>query len=149
MNFGPRSCFILTDAGVKFLNEANSRSGKGAASQPHGDAHRNAMTEDRKRPFWDSETRQLKVGRRLVKRLTRPAPTLELVLQAFQEMDWPAHLDDPLPPEHGLDPRQRLHDTIKRLNHCQRPLTLRFLGDGSGRGIIWEWAAKRKGISHR
>jgi hypothetical protein len=41
-------------------------------------------------------------------------------------------------PLHGdLDPKQRLHDTIKALNHCHLLRIIRFSGDGTGEGIVW------------
>ena len=47
-------------------------------------------------------------------------------------------MDDPLP--HGLkvDSKQRLHDTIKRLNRDQKAHLIRFHANGTGTGILWE-----------
>jgi hypothetical protein len=73
---------------------------------------------------------------------------LELVLAAFQEMEWPSHLDDPLPPEHGIVPKQRLRDTVRRLNRCQEPLRIRFASDGLGSGIRWGWGRQRTWSTH-
>jgi len=36
-------------------------------------------------------------------------------------------------------PRRRLHDTIKSLNRNQTKDVLRFKGDGTGEGILWEF----------
>ena len=57
---------------------------------------------------------------------------------AFEEEDWPVRIDDPLPPRSGLDPKRRLHDSIKSLNRHQKSRVLRFCGDGSGEGVRWE-----------
>jgi hypothetical protein len=42
-----------------------------------------------------------------------------------------------------LDPKVRLHDTIKALNRHQVFEVLRFLGDGTGRGIAWRLLVPR------
>jgi hypothetical protein len=73
-----------------------------------------------------------------VKRFRVPALNQELILAAFEEEGWPPHLDDPLPQEANTDPKQRLQDTIKRLNRHQVNRLIHFRGDGSGTGILWE-----------
>jgi hypothetical protein len=90
------------------------------------------------RPKWDEQRRQLRVGRVLVKEFKLPSPNQETVLMAFEEEGWPPRIDDPLPPVAQLDPRRRLHDTIKALNRKQKRDLIRFRGDGSGEGIRWE-----------
>jgi hypothetical protein len=74
----------------------------------------------------------------LVKQFRLPALNQELILAAFEEEAWPPHIDDPLPNALGQDPKQRLHDTIKRLNRHQVNRLIRFRSDGTGSGIIWE-----------
>jgi hypothetical protein len=69
----------------------------------------------------------------LVKAYRRPAPNQELVLAAFEEEGWPPQIDDPLPGSYELDTKQRLHDTIVRLNRNQQ--------HGSAKGLCWEWAS--------
>ncbi|MBI3406825.1 MAG: hypothetical protein HY040_00525 [Planctomycetes bacterium] len=58
-------------------------------------------------------------------------------MAAFEEENWPVHLDDPLSPTREIDPKQRLHDAISRLNRNQKNRLLRFEGDGTGRGLRW------------
>jgi hypothetical protein len=82
----------------------------------------------------------MKAGDRLVKRFTRPAPVLERILAAFEEDGWPPRLDDPLPPNHGTVPEERLRATVRRLNQCQKPHVVRFESEGTGAGIRWGWA---------
>ena len=67
-----------------------------------------------------------------------PAPNQEAVLSAFLEEGWPRRIDDPLPPKGDVAPKTRLHDTIKWLNRNQQERLLRFLGDGTGQGVLWE-----------
>jgi hypothetical protein len=132
MTVGPRSCFVLTDSGAELLGLLEEESDLGN-SKPTASASR------RRVPRWSATVRELRADGRVLKRFRRPAPALELVLAAFEELGWPRHLDDPLPPETGIDPQQRLHDAIKRLNGCQCPHLVRFLGDGTGHGVKWEW----------
>jgi hypothetical protein len=142
--FGPRSCFVLTEAGAAFMGSLSVVPEEGS-STPAGNANTPAAQVRRKEPSWDSCLRELRVGRRVVKRFTQPAPTQELILAAYEEMGWPSHLDDPLPPEDGMDPVRRLHDTIKRLNRHQKPHLIRFTGDGTGHGIRWGWVQASRG----
>jgi hypothetical protein len=129
-----RSCFVLTPAGVALM------SGEGIAWRKRGTAHE-APSEPpapAKVPRWDAECRELRWGAMLVKRFRVPALNQELILAAFEEEGWPPHLDDPLPQEANTDPKQRLQDTIKRLNRHQVNRLIHFRGDGSGTGILWE-----------
>jgi hypothetical protein len=93
-------------------------------------------------PRWDCQRRQLKVGADIVKEFKLPSPNQETVLMAFEEEGWPPRIDDPLSPLPQLDPRRRLHDTIKALNRKQKRELIRFMGDGSGEGIRWELTDK-------
>lgn len=89
-------------------------------------------------PSWDAVRRELRWRGMIVKKLKQPSYNQEIILSAFQETGWPERVDDPLPPRLGLNPKQRLHDTIKRLNRNQITQLIHFRGDGTGRGILWE-----------
>jgi hypothetical protein len=89
------------------------------------------------RPKYEQGVRELRLGKRLVKRYRVPADNQELILKAFEEEHWPPHIDDPLPPRVDIDPHERLHETIKSLNKSQINRLIRFSGDGTGRGILW------------
>jgi hypothetical protein len=70
-----------------------------------------------------------------------PAPNQEIILQAFQEENWPHCIDDPLPPQDNLPIKSRLLATIKSLNRSQvNPLIL-FHGNGNGVQVYWETRA--------
>jgi hypothetical protein len=60
-------------------------------------------------------------------------------LSAFQEDGWPHRIDDPLPPLDDIEPKCRLHDSIKRLNRHHKDRVIRFRGDGTGEGVCWEY----------
>lgn len=93
-------------------------------------------------PAWDAERRELRVCGALVKRFKWPAANQEIVLAAFEEEGWPSRIDDPLPVEAEQDPKRRLHDTIKCLNRKQERPLLHFRGDGTGEGVVWEFAPR-------
>jgi hypothetical protein len=95
------------------------------------------------RPKYESDVRELRLGNRLVKRYRVRADNQELILKAFEEEHWPRHIDDPLPPRANIDPRERLHETIKRLNKAQKARLIRFSGDGTGHGILWSLIPKK------
>ena len=104
-----------------------------------------AIPEQIARPTWDAGRHQLRVGEIIVKEYKLPSPNQETILAAFEEEEWPPSVDDPLPVHPDLDPRRRLHDTIKSLNRNQRCFLIRFMGDGSGEGVRWEWIKRKTG----
>ena len=89
-------------------------------------------------PHWDPAARVLRVGGHVVKRYRVPSSTQEVILASFQEEGWPARLDDPLPPLHKGCSKDRLRDAIRHLNANQKNRLIRFRGDGTGQGILWE-----------
>jgi len=90
-------------------------------------------------PHWNAESRVLSVGGRIVKRFRVPSRNQQAVLSAFEEEGWPHRIDDPLPYRAGLKAKYRLHFTIGRLNRGGAQPVIRFLGDGTGEGICWEY----------
>ena len=96
------------------------------------------------RPIWNRALRELRVGDVLVKHFRTPAPNQELVLSAFEEQDWPAQIDDPLPPARGGNAKLRLRDVISKLNRHQRAMLIRFRGDGRGQAVRWEFVEASK-----
>jgi hypothetical protein len=135
--FCDRSCIILTPAGAALAGEPGSfprvfgGPGKGPVLLPR-------RADRPEAPQWDAGCRELRWGAMLVKCFREPALNQELILAAFEEEGWPAHIDDPLPSDGYCDPKQRLHDTIKRLNRHQVNHLIRFRGDGCGCGVRWE-----------
>jgi len=121
-----QTCFVLTGKGRE---ETSCPAALIAAEQP--------TTRRARSPRWEGGERQLWWGKSLVKEFRVPATNQERVLAALQEEGWPMRIDDPLPPERNIDPKSRLHDTIKALNRHQRHRLLRFSGDGRGWGVCW------------
>jgi hypothetical protein len=89
------------------------------------------------RPHWNADRRELTYRGRLVKRYRRPAANQERILAAFEEEGWPAAIDDPLPGEPNADPRERLHEAVRRLNGRQQQAQILFERDGTGGRILW------------
>jgi hypothetical protein len=89
------------------------------------------------KPVWNQGRRELRIGGALVKRFRQPAKNQLSILESFQELGWPAHIDNPLTGGGDVDARDRLHDTIRRLNNHVGRVIL-FLSDGLGQGITWE-----------
>ncbi len=90
-------------------------------------------------PRWDGLRRELLVDGQVVKRFRVPAPNQIAVLAAFQEEGGPPQVFDPLPPEGDQNPKRRLQETIKALNGHRLAPIIRFRGDGTGQGVLWEW----------
>jgi hypothetical protein len=154
LRFCKRTAFVITDAGVVFsdelldgygINELDSGVGvRFIEGAPELAGPR--LVEDRRknfntnlRPNWDRDRRELRLGGELVKVFKLPSPMQEAILAAFEEEGWPPRIDDPLPVHPELMPKRRLHDTVKSLNRNQKNSLIRFMGDGTGEGIRWEW----------
>lgn len=93
-------------------------------------------------PTWDARRGELRWGEAVVKRFRRSAPNQTTILAAFEEEGWPALIDDPLPGDYSVNPKQRLHDTIKCLNRFMIQRVIHFVGDGSGEGVRWKPCCK-------
>ena len=90
------------------------------------------------RASWDTASRTLFLGERVIKHFAVPAASQEAVLEAFQEEGWPTSIDDPLSPVPDQQPKARLRNTIKSLNRNQLTDVIRFRGDGTGQRVGWE-----------
>jgi hypothetical protein len=161
-----RTCVVMTAAGVAFA--AENRRGLSEFCEcgrakwdrplcPDGSRigtnfeNRNGAIENDKRPLpvlhWDSVTRQLWFGKDLIKQFKVPAKNQELVLAAFAEEGWPPCIDDPLPPQDGIDAKTRLHDTINRLNRSHKHQRIRFHGNGNGLAVHWAIVSPTRNIA--
>ena len=81
-------------------------------------------------PFWDTERRELRLGKVLLKCIRQRAKNQETILASFEELGWPPHIDDPLPGGDTVDAVERLHEAVKKLNN-QKVHSIHFLSDGS------------------
>ena len=141
------TCFVLSNSVAREV-ASNSISGSctkllrcinsaGRTNESNGNSYRRAAP-DCKSPEWNLALRELSYGGVLVKRFKTPAPNQVRIIKAFHEEGWPPRIDDPLPPVSDQDSRRRLIDAIRYLNRNQANSLIRFHGDGTGRGILWE-----------
>jgi hypothetical protein len=119
-----RSCFVVTEAGLRLLGQSDAPSAAVAGPTL-------AL------PRWDRGRRQLWYGDTLVKWYRVPAASQETILATFQEDGWPPRIDDPLTRVDGQDPQERLHEAVKGLNRGQMQRLLVFRRDGTGEGVTW------------
>lgn len=136
--FSPSTRFLLTDAGLYLAG--NSRTVPTLLRFTRQEAAEDS--EAASAPRWDGKAGVLYFGQQVVKRYVRASRNQEIVLQTFEDDGWPTHIDDPLPPSGSIDPKRRLHDTIKWLNRDHEVRVLCFSGDGTGEGIRWKTVAR-------
>lgn len=143
--FSRRTCFILTPDGAQFAARLLGMPGNGRRQDVASDRVFMALeaggATPQPQPSWDRDRHRLLVGADLVKEYKVPSPNQETILTAFEEDGWPPRIDDPLPMAPSIEPKRRLQDTIKSLNRNQRQRLLRFMGDGTGEGVRWEFVA--------
>lgn len=144
--FSGRTCFVLTANGRAFAQATVDALLASPCTPRHtvGVVSPAPATADRK-PEWDGQRQELRLGDAVVKQFKVPAANQERILAAFQEEGWPVRIDDPLPPNSEQDSKRRLHDTINSLNRNQKQNLLRFTGDGSGQGVRWELLGENAG----
>jgi hypothetical protein len=93
------------------------------------------------RPSWVKERSgawvgELRIGDRVVRKLRAKAPNVIAVLDAFEEKGWPEAIDDPT----SQNDSQRRHETLRSLN--QGLTVIKFHGDGTNKGIKWNWVKR-------
>lgn len=133
-----RTCFVLTELGAVFASKMYDESTPCSEFTGDGDRVPGDGSAYSLIPHWDKDRQELRVGTRIVKRFKTPAPNQEVILAALEEEHWPPRIDDPIPPHPNQDAKRRLHDVINSLNRNQQHSLIRFMGDGSGKGIRWE-----------
>ena len=157
--FTKRSCVVLTDAGATALSQGRfpptTIDGAAIPIRPPVIATQtlnpvtpntvtpnpitpNTVSDAIIKPRWDADYRVVTYGGVVVKKFKLPSPNQEAILMAFEEESWPPLIHDPLMPRPELDPKHRLHDTIRSLNRNQCTRLLCFRGNGTGEGILWE-----------
>lgn len=142
LRFYKTTCFLLTASGRELGSESqNAQVEEQCQAQSAPCVSNGHHAGDSNVPQWDQDRHQFRLGEVVVKEFKLPALNQETVLTAFEEEGWPPSIDDPLPPSPGIDPKRRLHDTIKNLNRNQKQQIVRFMGDGTGQGIRWELVA--------
>jgi hypothetical protein len=145
-SFPADACFVLSDHGVESLEGSIQSSMVPKTilmdSASHGVRQNSSCLKIAANvgsiPQWNPKKRELTFQGEIVKYFRTAAPNQEKFLVAYQEEGWVHRIDDPLPPGSEQDSRERLRSAIKQLNRNQDNNLLRFCGDGSGRGILWQ-----------
>jgi len=134
---------ILTNTGVIFADQLSQKPNHTSLSSVlplNGQTPASNLFEvqhTKQKPHWDRDRKGLYFCGLLIKQFRWSAVNQETILMAFEEDDWPARIDDPLPQRLNQDPKQRLHDTVKCLNRNHKKRSIRFTGDGTGEGVRW------------
>lgn len=147
-----RTCFVLTEAGAALARQFARR---GVARDEvlipaaGGTAALSVATPPaQQHPRWDRDRTELRVGGLLVKRFKIPAVYQESILAAFEELHWPARIDDPLP-DGGEPSEGRLQQAVEDLNRQQKTRLIQFARDANGRGVRWEYCPSAIALVHR
>ena len=151
LTFPQATCFVLTDKGVSFAcgSRPDASSSKPSSSLLNHTEMQVAINgiassindlsaSELGVPCWNKERRELCLDGITIKRFKWAAANQEAILAAFEEEGWPHRIDDPISPQPEQDSKRRLSDTIKYLNRKQQNELIRFHGDGSGEGVVWE-----------
>jgi len=147
LTFDENTCFVLTELGFSVACALKERQGfQPITSEMHTDSQADHQPVTLEKPQWDADRQKLYFGGELVKEFKLPSPNQTAILAAFEEEQWPAHVDDPLPMCPTIGPKERLRYTIKSLNRHQKKRFIRFRGDGRGEGICWEVCEHTTGL---
>ena len=86
------------------------------------------------RPFWDISTGELRLGKKVIRRLRvmRNPSNIQQILDQFQLQLWPSRIDNPLESD-----QEKLHQTLRSLN--QGLEKIRFRAQEGGEAVIWEY----------
>lgn len=84
VSFTPKTCFVITEAGVEFLHGIQEEASLPVSTIP---MPKLAVVADPV-PHWDRRMRTLYLGDCIVKRYRQPARNQETVLLAFEEEAW-------------------------------------------------------------
>lgn len=143
--FAKRTCFVLTEAGVRLAAAQDPQPPSFRTNHPAAANRTPGDDIDRVQsvPSWDRDRRVFRVDGCIVKQFKVPSPSQEAILTAFEEEGWPAAIDDPLSPRAEQDQKRRLRNTIQSLNANQKSRLVYFRGDGSGERILWELTPDR------
>src|SRR5262249_15084533 len=90
LTLAPGSCFILTAAGIDLLLQLTNNPSPGTPL-----SSRKREASDPSKPSWFADRQELRLGKDLIKKYRRPAPSQTTILAAFEEEGWPCRIDNP------------------------------------------------------
>ena len=131
------TCFVLSRKNVRVVlaKVSNSANGHSAVNGQSADREASGV-----KPVWNADCRVLTYDGKIVKRFKCQAQNQVAILNAFQDENWPCRILDPLAPHPEQYAKRRLSDAIKCLNRKHEGRLIRFRGDGTGQGVVWELA---------
>ncbi len=138
LTFAKRTCFVLTEVGVLFARTILRQDPASTSNSPMTAESDPKNAADQIVPTWDAQRRELRMSGRVIKRFRWLAKNQERILETFEEEGWLHRIDDPIPPQPQVNQRQRLRDAVRALNKNHENSLIRFRGDGSGQGVVWE-----------
>ena len=144
LSLNSQSCFVLSRKGMLFARRGAGDAGRkpmrGRRRRANGHSGDSRAATQRPCAALGRQAARVSACAETAEAFPRAGPNQETILAAFQEEGWPNCIDDPLPPKGDLSPQRRLHDTIKALNrkHRQKPPLIHFLGNGTGKNVVWE-----------
>jgi hypothetical protein len=120
---------MLTPSGMRFV-ESLLKQSDGSRRRPAGlpAVERTPPTGGGPLPSWDRQRRELSIGRTVIKRYCVPAGNQEIILSAFQEEAWPAHIDE--------DGRFAIKGGFRILERDALDIQVRIFG-GKSRRLLW------------
>jgi hypothetical protein len=136
VHFNETSSFVLTKACAAWAALA----GRGSEARAGSGLEARALIRlGRLAPCYSPGERILRWGQHVVKTFRQPASSQDLLLRSAEEQDWPeTWMDDPLPRQPKINPKDHLHDTLGNLNRHQKEPFVYFIGDGTGTRFSWE-----------
>ena len=84
-------------------------------------------------PNWDPTTGQLTFNGELARKVSQRAENARLILDFFEDLGLPSHIDNPLP---GGAISGKLRETVRTLN--KKLSIIRFYADGKSEGVLWQ-----------
>ena len=135
VHFNKSSAVALTGRGATFAEEFLSASLTAGAKEKRAAWAR--LITGRLTPRFKKN--EFTWGCHVLKHFTQSALSQRLLLQALEEDGWAALSDNPFTGGGRINPKTRLHETIKSLNHNQKKNLIHFGGDGTGQRVGWEY----------
>ena len=122
-------------SGAPGLDQAVPVNGPATPSAPPGGTKTAAPMTPPTAPRWDERTGTLYWGDLVIREFRKhPAGNQRALIEAFHRKDWSANVPNPF-----RDPR-KLNLTIYQLNLSLAVKAIRFRGDGTTQGVVWEAA---------
>ena len=128
-----RSAFFLTPQGIRLAQEFAD----GGAAPNTAACHLQGESRKATVPVWHEGLRCLFWDGKLVKRLRVTAEVQSAILTAFEKLNWPPAIPNPLSDRGDCLAERRLLDALGKLNSRQLHDRLRFHANGA-HGVFWE-----------